>query len=263
MLFSIVLFVLVTFSYHAGKRDELSFAEKTLIEAVAGLQNGVTSSARWVADFWTGYFFLVDLRDENRKLHLALEGMRAKVNELREAGLANERLRKFLNFQAIQERPTVGAQVVAWDTSAWFKTVTIDKGSSHFVQEGMPVVTDLGIVGRVIGVSPHYARVLLLIDYNSSIDALVQRNRVRGVLAGRSEKTCTLKYVLKNDTVMPGDIIVTSGMGGVFPKGLPLGTVKRVRKIGHDIFQEVDVDPAVDFSRLEEVMVVLTDRPPF
>jgi rod shape-determining protein MreC len=105
--------------------------------------------------------------------------------------------------------------------------------------------------------------VLLIIDYNSSVDAVVQRNRVRGILAGRSEKSCRLRYVLKNDDVVRGDVVVTSGRGGIFPAGLMLGRVTGVKKTGHEIFMDVDVAPAVDFDALEEVLVVLTEPQPF
>ena len=104
---------------------------------------------------------------------------------------------------------------------------------------------------------------LLVIDYHSTVDAMVRRSRVRGTVAGRSEEKCDLKYVLKNDDLKEGDILVTSGLAGAFPRGLPLGTVTRVNKTKKGIFLEVEVLPTVDFNKLEEVLVVLTEQPPF
>ena len=260
---SLFLLVLVILSFSAGRREDLSYTGKALGELTASLQHGVMASARAVEDFWRGYFFLVGLREENESLHKALDRLRGRVNTLREDHLANRRLKGLLNFKTRSNLAFAGAKVVAWDPNAWFKAMTIDRGSRDGVRPGMPVVSGRGVVGRIVGVTPHYAKVLLLIDYNSSVDAFVQRTRARGILAGRSGKTCSLKYVLKNDDLVQGDVIVTSGMGGVFPKGIPLGLISRVRKLGHDIFQEVEVVPAVDFTKLEEVAVILTKEQPF
>ena len=128
---------------------------------------------------------------------------------------------------------------------------------------GMPAVTAEGVVGRVVETSPRFAQILLAIDYNSAIDVFVQRSRVRGILAGRSERNCSLKYVLKNDDVVKGDVIVTSGMGGMFPRGLRLGAVTQVNSMSQDIFLEIEVAPQVNFHQLEEVLIILTEHAPF
>jgi rod shape-determining protein MreC len=127
----------------------------------------------------------------------------------------------------------------------------------------MPVVSDLGVVGRVVDLSPHFSRVLLVIDYHSAVDAMVRRSRVRGTVAGRSEEKCELKYVLKNDDLKEGDVLITSGLAGAFPRGLPLGTVTRVNKTKKGIFMDVEVLPSIDFNQLEEILVLLTEQPPF
>jgi len=261
----IVLFflILVALSYHSGRTaEEPTVIEQGLLEIVAACQNVVMGSARVIEDLWRGYFFLVNLREENDQLKKASDRLHRQVDTLREAGRANRRLRELLNFKASHDLPFLGAQIVGWDPNAWFKTITIDRGSWDGLSKGMPVVTASGVVGRVVSLSPDYAQILLIIDYNSSIDALVQRTRVRGIVAGRSGPTCQLKYVLKNDDLAVGDLVVTSGMGGVFPKGLPLGTVCRIKKTGQEIFQEVEITPAVDFNLLEEVLVIPARKPP-
>jgi rod shape-determining protein MreC len=127
----------------------------------------------------------------------------------------------------------------------------------------MPVVSERGVVGRVVEVSSSYAKVLLLTDYSSSIPAMIQKNRLEGVLSGRSNDTLSLKYVEKTDDVASGDVVVTSGGDGVFPKGLPLGTISRVEKPGHDLHLVIDVMPMARFEHLEEVLVILTKPHPF
>ena len=259
----VVVMVLVIVSFNSGPNDEASFAESGLLQVVGTVQSIFTSSARGIENLWREYLYLVGLREENRELQQAVDAMHGQVNELREDGLAARRLRQLLDFDVAHGLPTLGARVAAWDPEPWFKTMTIDVGRQQGVLPGMPVVSARGVVGRVVEASQGFSRVLLIIDYNSSVDAVVQRNRVRGILAGRSEKACRLRYVLKNDDVARGDVIVTSGRGGLFPPGLLLGTVTGVKKTGHDIFMDVDVSPAVNFDLLEEVLVVLSEPQPF
>lgn len=263
VLASLAIIILVSLSVHSGPREDASWLEKSLFETVSTFQKGLTSSARGLENLWRAYFYLAGLREENRELRRAVESLKGQVAELREKGEANKRFTKLLNFSENHQYNYCGAHVVAWNPGPWIKTITIDRGSSDGVGKDMPVVSDVGVVGRVIEVSPNYSKVLLLTDFNSSIDALVQRSRARGIVTGHSEKKCTLNYVRQNDEVAKGDIVVTSGLGGVFPKGIPLGTVSRIKSAGHDIFLEVDITPEVRLNRLEEVLVILTEQPPF
>jgi rod shape-determining protein MreC len=120
----------------------------------------------------------------------------------------------------------------------------------------MAVVTSEGVVGRVIEVSLHTAKVLLITDPNSAMDVIVQRSRTQGIMEGKVEEVCVLKYVQKNEDVQVGDKVITSGLGGIFPKGLVTGTVTKVERKRPGIFQYIEVTPSVDFSRLEEVLIL-------
>lgn len=257
ILISLVFFAIALISRWVGRQNESLQPQGLTLEIVASLQNIVTRSAEGVESFWRGYFYLVGAREENQKLHTSLDLARANLTALREAELANKRLKKLLDFKQSLEPPIIAGNVVASNPNAWFKTVVIDKGERDGLRTGQPVVTQNGAVGRVVELALHYAKVLLLIDYNSSLDAMVQRTRVRGILAGNSTSICRLKYVLKHDDLVEGDVLITSGLGGVFPKGLKLGTVIRVKKMDHGLFLEVDVRPAVNFNKLEEVLIIL------
>lgn len=257
ILISLVFFAIALISRWVGRQNESLQPQGLTLEIVASLQNIVTRSAEGVESFWRGYFYLVGAREENQKLHTSLDLARANLTALREADLANKRLKKLLDFKQSLEPPVIAGNVVASNPNAWFKTVVIDKGERDGLRTSQPVVTQNGVVGRVVELAPHYAKVLLLIDYNSSLDAMVQRTRVRGILAGNSTSICRLKYVLKHDDLVEGDVLITSGLGGVFPKGLKLGTVISVKKMDHGLFLEVDVRPAVNFNKLEEVLIIL------
>jgi len=126
---------------------------------------------------------------------------------------------------------------------------------------GLPAVNALGVVGQIIEVSGHQARLMLIIDRNSGADALVQRTRSRGIVKGTSRAECYLDYVLHADDVRVGDLVVSSGFDGVFPKGLLIGTVTAVDFKGGDFFKDVQITPAVDFDKLEEVLVILGPPP--
>jgi rod shape-determining protein MreC len=148
---------------------------------------------------------------------------------------------------------------VGRDPSPLFQTIIIDKGKTAGVEKSLPVVVAQGIVGQVIDASDRYAKVLLIIDQDSSVDALVQRSRGRGVIKGDGEGGCVFKYVLRKEDVSVGDIVVSSGLDGVFPKGLRVGQVSEVVRRNAGLFQNVVITSFVDFEKLEEVLVVLSE----
>ncbi|MFC1798764.1 rod shape-determining protein MreC [Thermodesulfobacteriota bacterium] len=227
------------------------------IPLVAPFQKAVTRSIRFVRDVWSHYFYLVSVARENEELkqdfHRAIE----KNNQLNEVELSNTRLRNLLNFQKTVAIRVIAAEVIAIDPSPWYKTIIIDKGKSEGIEAGLPVVVAEGIVGQVIEASQGNAKVLLVIDRNSAVDALIQRTRARGIVKGESEEQCQLNYVLRKYDINVGDTVVSSGLDGVFPKGLRVGRVSSVIKPNSGIFQGVVVTPYVDFEKLEEVLIIM------
>jgi rod shape-determining protein MreC len=256
----IFLLALSLISANLHSRDNMSFFESLVVGITAPVQKVVWGVIDGVGSIWRGYFYLVGLEKENQALKKELQELRLQMNRYREADLANQRLRALLNFKKSIATPLLPAQLVAFDPSGWFQTILIDKGRNDGVVQDMAVVSAEGLVGRVIGVSNHHAKVLLILDGNSAVDAYIQRSRARGVLVGLGRELCLLKYVQRNEDVQVGDKVISSGMGGVFPKGLLVGTVQEVVRGSSGLFQRVEVEPAVNFSRLEEVMVVI--QPP-
>jgi rod shape-determining protein MreC len=259
ILILLLAFSLVSVKLHT--RQGLSFVDALVVEVTAPAQKLVHVVVRSIGSVWQGYFWLVGLQKENERLKVEIEELKREMNTYREARLANQRLRALLDFKRSIATPLQPAEVVSFEPSGWFQTVLIDKGSRDGVERDMAVVSAAGVVGRVIGVSGHHAKVLLILDRNSAVDALVQRSRSRGILVGRGYGSCLLRYVERNEDVQVGDQVVSSGMGGVFPKGILLGRVQEVVRGNSGLFQTVEVEPAVDFSRLEEVLVVM-QRPP-
>ncbi|MGD8254030.1 MAG: rod shape-determining protein MreC, partial [Syntrophobacterales bacterium] len=257
----IFLLALSLISANLHSRENMSFFESLVVGITSPVQKVAHGIIEGIGNVWRGYFSLVGAQKENEALQRELHELKLKVNRLREADLANQRLRALLNFKKSIATPLLPAELVAFDPSGWFQTILIDKGSNDGVAQDMAVVSAEGLMGRVIGVSSRHAKVLLIVDANSAVDALIQRSRVRGVLVGLGRDLCLLKYVQRNEDVQVGDRVISSGMGGVFPKGLLLGTVQEVVRGSSGLFQRVEVEPAANFSRLEEVMVVIQPPP--
>jgi len=232
-----------------------------VVEIVAPFQNFMTKTVRGVEGVWKKYFGLVSVYDENRALRKEIQSLRVENSRYREMLATHERLREFLRLKEQTNWSMTAAQVIGRDPTGLFRSVIIDKGHRSGVRMNMAVLSAEGVVGRVVSVSPNYSRVLLIIDQNSSVDCLNQTTRDQGILKGGSSEVCRLDYVLKTSRMAPGDIIITSGMGGVFPKGLPVGRVTGVSDRPGALFKNVQVQPQVDFNRLEEVLVVLKEDP--
>jgi rod shape-determining protein MreC len=199
------------------------------------------------------------VREENQRLRIDLQRAQADLVKYREAMANNVRLEKLLNLKNELDAPFITAQIVGRDPSQWFNTVIINQGTSDGVQMDMPVVSAEGVVGQVRNASPHFAKILLANDPNSAIDVLLQESRVQGIVKGNG-KGFDLQYVLKNNEVNVGDTVLTSGMGGVFPKGLPLGTVEKVVRNRRGMFQQIEVTPAVNFEQLEYLVIILQEK---
>ena len=234
--------------------------ERIAISFISPFQELVTRTIGFTKDIWHHYFALATIARENDILITRLNQAAEKNNLLRETELANERLRNLLDFQKSITELVVAAEVIGKDPSAWFKTVIIDKGTADGLNKGLPVVMPQGIVGQVIEVANHYAKVMLIIDRNGAVDSLVQRTRARGIVKGESTDRLRLAYVLRKKDVQVGDVVVSSGLDGIYPKGLRIGLVAEVTDHEADIFHEVFITPFVDFEKLEEVLVVLDIR---
>jgi len=223
---------------------------------VSPFQRQFTVFFNAVKDTWNQYFFLVSKAKENQRLKKALGQSLQQLNRCSETELANDRLRHLIGFEKEIPRPMIAAQVVGKDPSAWSKTIIVDKGTQNSVRQGAPVVIPEGIVGVVVEASARYAKVLLLIDPNSAVDALVQQTRARGIVKGGGGGYCVFDYVLRKHEIGVGDMVVSSGLDGVFPKGFRVGRISEIVRQNAGIFQKVSVTPYVDFEILEEVFII-------
>lgn len=191
-----------------------------------------------------------------------LAGLRGRVKQLEqdaarlgEVEHENARLRELLDFRQTVRGEVVGARVIGRDAGTLARTVVIDRGERDGLARGAAVFVPGGVVGRVFQTAPHAARVLLVSDHNSGLDAIVQRTRARGIIEGSVDGGCVLKFVKRTEDVQVGDLVVTSGGDGIFPAGLPVGHVTAVDKKGKGLFQIAEVTPSADLDDLDEVLV--------
>ena len=259
--------VLVLVSISARRPESSRGLERGVLEILGPVQRGGMAVVRFFDTLWDRYFNLVGVQRENELLKNQIRKLKSQERVWRRAVLENERLRRQLGLRRRLTLPSIAAEVIARDSSTWFKSIIINKGRRDGLQVDLPVLDAEGqlgsVVGRVINLSPHYAKVLLLIDRHAAIDVIVQRSGTRGLVVGTGGQMLQLKYVTRNADIKPGDVVVASGSAGVFPKGTLVGTVTEVRRDSSGVFREWEVKPSVNFARLDEVTIVSRPRPKF
>ena len=220
------------------------------------LQIAAQGATGWIKEIDQRYATVAGFRAENERLRKRIQELEIERSKLLEAGATNRQLQQLLGFRSHLPAGSITASIIGNSASSWFQSCLLDKGSIEGIQKGMAVVTPLGIVGQVVSVTGHSAKVLLITDANSGVDVLVQRTRARGIVSGSLENVTIMKYVKRSEDIQEGDRLITSGLDGVFPKGLMVGTVVKVRKQNLGLFQHIELSPAVSSGQIEDVLVV-------
>lgn len=255
---------LYTLAASGGTRARLGTLDRAGVRTLGMLQSQADGVVGRIGGFWDDYIDLVDVKRENERLHQENARLREENTRLQGILQENARLSRLVGFR--EARPTlelVPARVIAADLSPYFRVLRlrIDVGSDR-VEPGMPVVAAEGLVGQIESVAGGYSDVILTADPRSRVDILTQTNRARGVLKGLGRDTdylAEIGFLARLDEVEVGDLVVTSGRGGRYPKELLVGRVSEVIKAESGQHQQVLVEPAVDFSRLEEVYIIVDD----
>ena len=253
----LIIISLIILSFNLRQPEETGFFRKIILETAAPFENAIGGAVEGIGGVWKRYIFLVGLEEENRNLKRKVDLLTNEIIQHRDVYLEGLRLKEHLDLREKFDFPMVTARVISREGTSIFKTILINKGTTDGIAVGQAVISVEGVVGRIIEASWNVSRVLLIIDFNSNTDALVQNSRAQGVLQGGGPAGCILKYVERSEEVKNGDPVLTSGIGGVFPKGLLLGTVVNVDRKDPGLFQKIDVHPATYFSRLEEVSVIV------
>jgi rod shape-determining protein MreC len=239
----------------------ISFTRQALLFVVTPFIKVTSATIQGVTGIWRDYVDLRSVREENRRLQLEVGTLKRRLDQLQEQALETQRLQRLLAMRQASQAAFLTARVVGKDATNWFKTILLDRGSLEGVRRNQPVLAPDGLVGRVMDVTPTSARVQLLTDPVNAVGGLIQRTRVTGIVSGNLGAGARVRYLPLLADVVVGDEVVTSGMGGVFPKGIPVGRITAVERRSGALFQEATLAPAVDLSRLEEVLILTSLAP--
>ena len=250
---SFSLFILAAAARGRLQRDPIG---PLLLGLMRPLQLGAQVTVAKLKELQRGYGTLRGLAAEKDKLERRVTELEAERNRLLEVEAINRRLRELLELRSQLPPGSLTAKVISNSASTWFRSFILDKGSADGLLKGMAVVSPLGAVGQVVGLTLRSAKVLLVTDPHSGVDVIVQRSRARGIVSGSLEGAPVMKYVKRSEDIQQGDRLITSGLDGIFPKGVLVGSVTNVRKKSFGLFQYVEVSLAVDPSRIEEVLLV-------
>ena len=254
--------LLISVQVNARPSSNSSTLETATFGALSEAQRVITATLDNVRSVWTGYVELRAVRSENEVLRRDIAGLEFELQKQRALAEETHNLQQLLELREHVEPETLSARVIAADATPWFRTLTIDRGASDGIRSDLAVIAPKGVVGRVIGLpGPRAAKVQLLIDRNAAAGALIERTRAVGVVMGNDdESSLRLEYVSNLEDVKVGDVVVTAGIDGIYPKGFVIGTIDHV-ELGSGLYKRIRVDPVVEFSQLEDVLVVMTDQP--
>ncbi len=251
----LVSLLLITVSIRYSKEN--LFFESVIVRIFSPAQNLLTQTRTSISDLLDRYFFLTEVSRENDRLLKEVDQLTRRNNDLIEIIEQQGRVKKLQKANKNGKLKSLTALVIGRDSTQWSKMIFIDKGTDDGIRGNVAVVTDAGIVGHIIHSTATTSKVLLITDSRSAVDSLFQGTRVPGVSMGAGEDLCEIKFVPIDADVEVGDRVVSSGLGGVFPKGWMIGNVVNTVKRKQELFQGVIVAPSVDFSRLEDVLVLL------
>ncbi|MDX2022070.1 MAG: rod shape-determining protein MreC [Deltaproteobacteria bacterium] len=248
----------------AKNPGELSTLDRGILHLLSPVQGALSSLGRNIGNLAGRYVDLVHVRSENENLRRENSRLRAELLEAKRGAAQSIRLQKLLDLRNAIASETISARVVAIDTSPYFRVarVTLDRGEGALTR-GMPVITPEGVVGRIDRVAGNTADIQLAVDPRFALDVFLPRTRSRGILRGKAGENgyrSVVEYLARGEEVQEGDIVVTSGLGGNFPRDLPVGRISKITH-GSSLHQEVEVTPDVDFVRLSEVLVVIAPAP--
>ena len=250
----------ILISAQINAKSGVPVLEALIFGAFSEVQRGTSALVNGARSVWSGYVALRHVRSENDTLRRQLADAQVQVQEQRALADRSRSFERLLDLRDRTSLSTTAAEIIASGATVDFRTVTIDKGLLQGLKADMAVIAPAGVVGRLVVASPRASKVQLLIDRNAAAGALIERSRAQGVVVGAGDDRLRMDYVSEVSDVIVGDIVVTSGIDGIFPKGFAIGHVSAVEKIG-GVYRRIAVQPAVDFSSLEDVLVVLAPAP--
>jgi rod shape-determining protein MreC len=251
----LLLISLLLLSAGSRARRRIDPIGGVVLDGMRPLQSAMAAVIEAVTGTWRTYVDLVGVNKENERLRRRVVQLEQDAVRLAEVEQTDKRLEALLDLRTTLEGNIQVAQIIGRDPLPWFRTMTIDRGEADGVRKTAAVLSPFGVVGQIMATGTHSARVLLITDHNSGVDALVQRTRARGIVEGALDGGCVMKYLKRGEDVEVGDRVVTSGLDGIFPKGIIIGEVTHVTRGTRGLLQVAEIKPSVPLDRIEEVLV--------
>ncbi|NCO24415.1 MAG: rod shape-determining protein MreC [Candidatus Infernicultor aquiphilus] len=250
----IVTVFIMTIDYH-GKMY-LKWLESIVLRAFSPLNQGISIVTDNTKNYLKAIAKFKRVEEENKKLQEKIEMTLQENAVLKEKLIAYDRLKKLLELKESFSYEMIPSLVISREPGNWFNSIIIDKGEADGVNKNMAVATYSGLVGKVVSVDSHTAKILLILDQRSAVGGMIQRSRDIGVVKGSESNYCNMEYLSHDADLKINDMVITSGLGSIFPKGIMIGKIVGVKKENNALFQKVLIRPEVDFTKLEEVFVV-------
>lgn len=260
LFLAVMLGHVILISAQVNTRRGVPILQVVTFGLFAEIQRASSSIVSTLRGGWTNYVSLRDVHAENEALKAQLAEAQVELQEQRALAERSRGLLATLGLRDRSNLKTLAADVIGAGATTDFKTVTIDRGTADGVRSDLAVMAPAGVVGRVVVPSARAAKVQLLIDRNAAAGVMIERSRSQGVAMGAGDELLRMEYVSEVADVAVGDRVVTSGIDGIYPKGYVVGKVEAVEKSGNS-YKQILVRPAVDFSSIEEVLVILTPMP--
>ena len=260
LFLGVMLGHIVLVSAQVSSRSGVPVLEAVAFGVFAEVERAISAGVSSVRHVWSGYADLRHVKSQNDALARQLEAAEVALQQQRDLADRTRNLERLLDLRDRSNLHTVAAEIIAGGAAPDFRTLTIDKGTRDGVSADMSVIAPAGVVGRVVMLSTRAAKVQLLVDRTAAAGALVERSRAQGVVTGGGDDRLRMDYVSEVADIIVGDLVVTSGIDGIYPKGYLIGQIESVEKSG-SAYKKITVTPAVDFTSLEEVLVVLTPTP--
>lgn len=258
----IAIFFLATILI-SGSIQERSPLEGTLINLLVPLTTTNIRLLREIRDTWNNMITFRETMQENTRLQIQLRELLKEHQRYQEVLNENERLRELLGYSVKTPYRTISAEVIGYDPSNWFHTLCINRGQRDGLRKDQAVIgyqgEREGLIGRISYVQETWSEVLLILSQNSALGAKILRTQFKGVVEGQNSRLCRLKYIPYDADLEIGDTLITSGKGGIFPEGLPIGEVARIEKEKQGLFLEAQVSPFIEFAKLEDVLVIVEE----
>lgn len=258
---SLIVLSLVILTVDSKRREAGRTPAAYFLPVFSHLQKYTTVTYRSVRDFMHGVFRSRGMIVKNRRLMEKVQFLNEKISQLEEYERENVELRKLLKFRSKGRigkilRDSVGAEVIGRNASNWYETLMIDRGRKDGLRRDMVVISGEGLVGRITRIGSVTSQVLLILDEDSCVSAIIQRTKSHGIVQGQLSHILNMKYLSDKDEIVRGDAVRSSGLGGIYPEGLLIGTITESKKADFGLTVSAEMLPAVDFSRLENVFVL-------